>query len=82
MLEIILSLLVLSLVLILESKQTIHSLLGLITIFILGALSFINVGAEFIGLIFIIVYVGAVGMFFLFMIMLLNQREHSVFSVG
>jgi NADH:ubiquinone oxidoreductase subunit 6 (subunit J) len=32
------------------------------------------IGADFIGLLFIIVYVGAVGMFFLFMIMLLDQQ--------
>jgi NADH:ubiquinone oxidoreductase subunit 6 (subunit J) len=33
-----------------------------------------HIGADFIGLLFIIVYVGAVGMFFLFMIMLLDQQ--------
>ena len=45
------------------------------TAFISGALFFMHIGADFIGLLFIIVYVGAVGMFFLFMIMLLDPQS-------
>ncbi len=44
------------------------------TAFISGALFFMHIGADFIGLLFIIVYVGAVGIFFLFMIMLLDPQ--------
>jgi len=59
-----------------ESRQTIHSLLWLIAAFISGALFFFTVGADIIGLLLIIVYVGAVGMFFLFMIMLLDPQAN------
>lgn len=59
---------------IIESKLTINALLWLVTAFISGALFFMHIGADFIGLLFIIVYVGAVGMFFLFMIMLLDPQ--------
>lgn len=57
-----------------ESRQTIHSLLWLITGFISGAIFFFIIGADIIGLLLIIVYVGAIGMFFLFMIMLLDPK--------
>ena len=59
-----------------ESRQTIHSLLWLITAFISGAIFFFIVGANIIGLLLIIVYVGAIGMFFLFMIMLLDAQAN------
>lgn len=59
---------------VIESKLTINALLWLVTAFISGALFFMHIGADFIGLLFIIVYVGAVGIFFLFMIMLLDPQ--------
>lgn len=59
---------------VIESKLTINALLWLVTAFISGSLFFMHIGADFIGLLFIIVYVGAVGMFFLFMIMLLDPK--------
>lgn len=59
-----------------ESRQTIYSLLWLITAFISGALFFFMVGANIVGLLLIIVYVGAIGMFFLFMIMLLDPTTN------
>lgn len=63
-----------SMVGVVESRQTIYSLLWLITAFISGAIFFFLVGADIVGLLLIIVYVGAIGMFFLFMIMLLDPR--------
>lgn len=61
-----------------SSRQTIYSLLWLIVSFISGALVFFNAGANMVGLILIIVYVGAIGMFFLFMIMLLDIKGESL----
>jgi len=52
-----------------------HSLLSLIGVFLNAVVIFIAAGAEFLGLVFLIVYVGAVAILFLFVIMLLNVKS-------
>lgn len=52
-----------------------HALLSLVGIFLSAVLFYVSSGIEFIGLVFLIVYVGAVAILFLFVIMLLNVKS-------
>ena len=54
------------------SRNTVHSVFFLILDFITISCLFIMIGAEFIGMIMLIVYVGAVAVLFLFVVMMLN----------
>lgn len=54
------------------SRRTMYSILYLILLFVLMALFVFSLGVDFIGLIFIIVYVGAIATLFLFIIMMLG----------
>lgn len=56
------------------SKNTVQSVLYLILVFLLCSLLFIYLGADFIGLIILIVYIGAIAVLFLFVVMMLNIR--------
>jgi NADH-quinone oxidoreductase subunit J len=53
----------------------VHSLLSLIACFVAAAVALIASGAEFLGYLFLIVYIGAIAILFLFVIMLLNVRQ-------
>jgi len=53
----------------------VHSLLALITIFFAVVVLYLSAGAEFLAFTFLIVYVGAVAILFLFVIRLLNVKE-------
>ena len=57
------------------SKNTVHSVLFLILDFISISCLFIMIGAEFLGMIMLIVYVGAVAVLFLFVVMMLNVAQ-------
>ena len=57
------------------SRNTVHSVFFLILDFISISCLFIMVGAEFIGMIMLIVYVGAVAVLFLFVVMMLNVSQ-------
>ena len=57
------------------SRNTVHSVFFLILVFITLAILFIMIGAEFLGMIMLIVYVGAVAVLFLFVVMMLNITE-------
>ena len=57
------------------SKNTIHSVFFLILDFISISCLFIMIGAEFLGMIMLIVYVGAVAILFLFVVMMLNVAQ-------
>jgi len=56
-------------------KNTVHSVFFLILTFITTGCLFIMIGAEFLGMILSIVYVGAVAVLFLFVVMMLNVAE-------
>jgi len=60
--------------LVITSKNTVQSVLYLILVFLLCSLLFIYLGADFIGLIILIVYIGAIAVLFLFVVMMLNIR--------
>jgi len=57
------------------SRNTVHSVFFLILDFISISCLFIMIGAEFIGMIMLIVYVGAVAVLFLFVVMMLNVSQ-------
>ena len=57
------------------SRNTVYSVFFLILVFISVSILFIMIGAEFLGMIMLIVYVGAVAVLFLFVVMMLNITE-------
>jgi NADH-quinone oxidoreductase subunit J len=59
-------------VMVIASKNPVHSVLFLILAFVNGAGLFVLLGAEFLAMILIIVYVGAVLVLFLFVVMMLD----------
>ena len=66
---------VVSAIMVTASKNTVHSVFFLILDFISISCLFIMVGAEFLGMIMLIVYVGAVAVLFLFVVMMLNVAQ-------
>src|SRR5437763_1426594 len=59
-------------VLVVSSRNPVHSVLFLIVAFFNAAALFLLIGAEFIAMILVIVYVGAVAVLFLFVVMMLD----------
>jgi len=57
------------------SRNTVYSVFFLILVFVTVSALFIMIGAEFLGMIMLIVYVGAVAVLFLFVVMMLNVTE-------
>ena len=66
---------IISAIMVIVSKNTVHSVFFLILDFISISCLFIMVGAEFLGMIMLIVYVGAVAVLFLFVVMMLNVAQ-------
>ena len=62
------------------SKNPVHSILSLILVFFNAASLLVILGAEFLAMLFIIVYVGAVAVLFLFVIMMLNVKVTNLTS--
>ena len=60
------------------SRNTVYSVFFLILVFISISVIFIMNGAEFLGMIMLIVYVGAVSVLFLFVVMMLNITEQVI----
>ena len=57
------------------SRNTVYSVFFLILVFVTVSALFIMIGAEFLGMIMLIVYVGAVSVLFLFVVMMLNVTD-------
>ena len=66
---------VFSAIMVTVSRNTVHSVFFLILDFISISCLFIMIGAEFLGMIMLIVYVGAVAVLFLFVVMMLNVAQ-------
>ena len=65
------------------SRNPVHSVLWLIFAFFNAAGLFVLMGAEFLAMLLVIVYVGAVAVLFLFIVMMMNvtpQDQPSIFS--
>jgi NADH-quinone oxidoreductase subunit J len=64
--------LVASAVMVISARNPVHSVLFLILAFFNAAGMFVLIGAEFVAMILVIVYVGAVAVLFLFVVMMLD----------
>ena len=67
---------VFSAIMVIVSRNTVYSVFFLILVFVTVSILFIMIGAEFLGMIMLIVYVGAVAVLFLFVVMMLNITEN------
>ena len=66
------SFLVMTCISVIFSKNPVNSVLFLVLAFLNSTFLFILIGAEFVGIILAIVYIGAVAILFLFVVMMLN----------
>src|SRR5215469_3726522 len=66
------AILIASATMVIGSRNPVHSVLFLILCFFNAAGLFVLAGAEFLGMILIVVYVGAVAVLFLFVVMMLD----------
>ena len=66
------AIMVASAVMVISSRNPVHSVLFLILAFFNAAGLFVLIGAEFLAMILVIVYVGAVAVLFLFVVMMLD----------
>lgn len=69
-------------ILVVFTKNPIHSLVWLIIAFLLATIIMLMLKAEFLALLFLIVYLGAIAVLFLFVIMMLSiriQTKHTLF---
>jgi len=66
------AILIASAVMVIAGRNPVHSVLFLILAFFNAAGLFVLMGAEFLGMILIVVYVGAVAVLFLFVVMMLD----------
>lgn len=56
------------------TNNPVHAILALVLIFFLSSCLTLGLGAEFLAILILIVYVGAISVLFLFVVMLLNVR--------
>jgi NADH-quinone oxidoreductase subunit J len=70
-------LLLFSSIFVLISENPVHSVLFLILTFCNASAILLLLNVEFLGLIFIIIYVGAIAVLFLFVVMMLNVKIYS-----
>ena len=66
---------VLSALMVISARNPVHSVLFLILSFVNASGLFVLLGAEFLAMILVIVYVGAVAVLFLFVVMMLNVAQ-------
>ena len=69
---------IVSSIFVIVSRNTVHAVFFLILDFISISSLFIMIGAEFLGMMMLIVYVGAVAVLFLFVVMLMNVTEQKL----
>ena len=69
---------IISAIFVIVSRNTVHAVFFLILDFVSIACLFIMIGAEFLGMMMLIVYVGAVAVHFLFVVMLMNVTEQKL----
>src|ERR1700739_1778435 len=72
----------LSAVLVITSKNPVISVIFLIFVFCSTALYLIIYGINFIGISYIIIYVGAIAVIFLFIIMMINIKLTDILDIG
>ena len=72
------SIAVFSAIMVTIARNTVYSVFFLILVFVSVSALFIMIGAEFLGMIMLIVYVGAVAVLFLFVVMMLNVSQKEI----
>lgn len=78
--KILIFLIIIQALCVLLSKNPITAVLHLVSVYILTAIIFLFLGAEFISISFLIIYVGAIAIVFIFVIMMLNIRVVEVYD--
>jgi len=73
---------ILSSVLVITSKNPVIAVIFLISLFINTAVYLILLGIGFVGISYIIIYIGAITVLFLFIIMMLNIRLLDILEIG
>jgi len=73
---------VISSLLVITSKNPVISVLFLISVFVNSAIYLMFTGINFIGISYIIVYVGAIAILFLFILMMINIKLTDILEVG
>jgi NADH:ubiquinone oxidoreductase subunit 6 (subunit J) len=66
---------IISVIMMVSCMNPIHSVVCFILVFASSSLIFIFLHAEFIGLVFLMVYVGAIAVLFIFVVMMLNVKK-------
>ena len=61
-------------IMVIQSRNPVHSVLFLILVFFNGAGLLILLGLDFFAMVFLVVYVGAIAVLFLFVVMMLNIK--------
>lgn len=51
------------------------SVLFLVLVFVLGSAFIVSIGLDYLGVLLLLVYVGAISVLFLFVVMMLNVRQ-------
>jgi len=69
-------------VLSITSKNPVISVIFLITTFVCAAVYLILIGINFIGISYIVIYVGAIAVLFLFVIMMINIKLTDILDTG
>lgn len=70
--------LIASAVTVISAKNTVHSVLFLVLAFLNAAALFILLGAEFLAMLLVVVYVGAIAVLFLFVVMMLDVDSKKI----
>src|SRR3981189_747523 len=73
---------IISTLLVITSKNPVISVIFLISLFINAACYLILIGVGFIGISYIIVYIGAIAVLFLFVIMMINIKLTDILETG
>lgn len=73
---------VISSLFVITSKNPVISVLFLISVFVNSAIYLILLGVSFVGISYVIVYVGAIAVIFLFILMMINIRLTDILELG
>lgn len=72
------TILVLSALTVVSTRNTVHAVMFLVLAFLNAAALFVILGAEFIAMLLIVVYVGAIAVLFLFVVMMLDVDHKKI----
>lgn len=76
------SLMILASFFVIAASNPVHSVISLVFVFFNAAAIFFILGFEYLALVLLIVYVGAIAVLFLFVVMMLNIRKYTTIKVS